>query len=160
MSLPALDGQVDASEAIRLRREITGLEAELAAAKDEAAKFKQLSKDAVHAIRALRQMTEPWLTVLKMLHGEISRVNAEAVVGPVAGVSSRDSTPIWQERISKVGGAAGRILQVLVDGGGPMSLSQITRAAGSGGSTSARLSELMAKNWVQKAAHGSYELKN
>ena len=157
---PALEGTVDASEAIRLRREITGLEAELATAKDEAAKYKQLSKDAVHSIRALRQMTGPWLDVLKMLHGEISRVDAEAIgesVTSAPGHGSNIST--WRERISKVGGASSRILQVLLDGGGPMSYSQIQRAARSGGATSSRLSELIARNWVQKSGHGYYSLK-
>jgi chromosome segregation ATPase len=68
----------EADEATRLRREIAGLEQELADANAEAATAKTASADAISAIRALRKQTEPLYLALKMIHGEISRVDARA----------------------------------------------------------------------------------
>jgi hypothetical protein len=156
MSQPLLEGGPD--ESVRLRREIAGLEQELQVAKDEAAKFKQLSKDAAHAVRVLRTLTEPWLNALKALHGEMSRVDAEALGGAEDNISGPNRS-IWQERIAKATPAEGRILQTLLDGGGTMTLAQIRKAAKTFGNTSTYLNRLLAKNWVQKTAHGSWALK-
>lgn len=154
-SRPLLSQGSETDENTRLRREIAGLEKELADAKEETRKAVQASADALHAIHALRKQTEPLYTALKMIHGEISRVDADSEYKSDPGTS----VGIWQERIAKVSGPEGRILQVLLDGRGPMSLSQVRAAAGTSSNTSSYLSRLYAKNWVQKVAHGSWALK-
>ena len=144
-------------EASRLKREIRGLEEELREARSEAQQAKQASADAISAIRALRKQTEGLFNALRMIHGEISRVDAEQL-GTVEA-SPMPNQDLWRERIAKVSGASARILQVLLDGGGPMAYSQIKSAARSGGGTPARLAELIARNWVERIGHGSYALK-
>ncbi len=147
-------------ELTRLRREIKGLEQDLRDAQAEAQQAKQASSDAIQAIRALRKQTEPLYLALKMIHGEISRVDAAAMgAAETSSSGSAGGDALWRERIAKVTGASRRIIEVLLDGGGPMSFVQIKSAAGSGGATSARLSELIARNWVQKVGHGTYALK-
>jgi hypothetical protein len=144
-------------ENTRLKRELAGLEQELAQAKDEAQKAKHASADAIHAIRTLRKTLEPMYTAMKMVFGEILRVDAEAARATPAGGDNGD---VWPDRVAKLGGKAQAILQVLIDGAGPMTLSQVARAAHCDPRTgSARLSELMARNWVQKVGHGQYAIK-
>lgn len=92
-----------------------------------------------------------------LIFGEISRVDAEAIVGEITGTGT--GKPVWQERIAKSGTIHARILQIMLDGGGPMGYKQIASAARTGGNTSARLGELIAKNWVHKIGHGQYALK-
>jgi hypothetical protein len=153
-----LEGRMEVDEAVRLRREIAGLEKELQEARDGETKAKAASADAIHAIRALRKQLEPLYNSLRMIFGEISRVDAGATETTATSFSSGAS--IWQERISKSGTIHARILQVMVDGGGgEMSLSQIRSAANTGSNTSTRLGELIAKNWVRKVGHGTYALK-
>jgi hypothetical protein len=73
--------------------------------------------------------------------------------------AARNNSSLWQERIAKSSTIHARLIQLLLDGGGEMSYSQIKSAARTGGNTSARLSELIAKNWLQKSGHGKYALK-
>lgn len=154
MSQPLLEGHSETEEAVRLRREIAGLEQELEDAKEEARVAKQASKDAIQAIASLRHNLEPLYKSLKMIFGEISRVDAESVTSSFSG-----NTSVWQERMAKARSSHRRVLQVLLDGGGDMSLQQVRKAAGTSSNTSTYLNELIAKNWVQKTGHGMYSLK-
>ena len=146
-------------ETVRLRREITGLERELEEAKAEATTAKQASVDAVAAIRALRKALSPTFTALKMIFGEISRVEAEMTVEVAHGGAPGSNKSVWQDRIAKATPQQARVLQTLLDGGGPMSYSQIRAAARTAGNTSNVLGELKAKNWLEKLGHGTYALK-
>jgi hypothetical protein len=102
---------------------------------------------------------EPFRTAIGMIFGEISRVDAETLASRVAGSASGFNGSAWQDRIAKATPAEGRILQTLLDGGGEMSLTQIRQAARTFGNTSTYLNRLLAKNWVQKTARGSWSLK-
>lgn len=154
-----LEAAPEDREVVRLRREIVGLEGELEAAKKEAQQVKQASADAIAAVRALRKTTEPLYTALRMIHGEISRIDVSALGDQTEQATvTIVSTGIWAERIAK-SGAEGKVLQALLDGGGPMSLSQLRVAAHTGSNTSTYLKRLFAKNWVQKMGHGSWALK-
>lgn len=157
MSLPQLEGKVQPDEAVRLKREIAGLEQELSDAKHQRDVAVQAAKDSVMAVNALRKLLEPDYRVMRMIFGEISRVEAEADEPSVARGSSNGS--LWAERITKATPAEGRILQVLLDGGGEMTLTQIRQAAGTYNNTSTYLNRLKAKNWVQQTGRGSYSLK-
>jgi hypothetical protein len=87
---------IPADDVIRLRREMAGLEQELAEAKQALKVERQASNDAKKAVAALRKMTEPFHIALQMIHGEIDRVNGAAfAVGTDFAdfVSSRD--PRW-----------------------------------------------------------------
>jgi Transcriptional regulator, AbiEi antitoxin len=157
---PLLEGRVQVDEVIRLRREIAGLEKELDAAREELQTVKRAAADSVQAIRALRKVLSPIHAAIGMVFGELSRVDADAIVAddnsPVVGASRNPS--IWQDRITK-SDVSGKVLQVLLDGGGPMTLQQIRIAAKTHSNTSTYLSRLIAKNWVQKLGHGTYALK-
>lgn len=154
---PLLEGKVQPDEVTRLRREIAGLEQELQAAKDEAAQAKQAVTDSAVVIRLFRKEFEGQFRFFKALFGEASRVDVSSSADGDGAVNTADKG-VWNERLSRVSGESARILQALLDGGGPMTHAQISRAARSS-HTSARLSGLMAKNWVQKVGHGSYALK-
>jgi phosphoribosylanthranilate isomerase len=114
MTQPLLPGPPD--DAVRLRREIAGLEQELQKARDEAAVAKQSAADAVHAIRALRQQLEPLYKSLKMVFGEISRVEAARVDGPQRTVDSRDPNKqaVWDAWKSRLGGNAAKLIDALL----------------------------------------------
>jgi hypothetical protein len=148
----------DFAEATRLRREIVGLERELAEARDEAQKAKQASADAIHAIRALRKTLDPMYTAMKMIFGEISRVDASAAAAD-GGAPTRTGESLWRERAAKVGGGKARILEVLAEGGGQMSITQIRSAAHTGGNTSTYLNDLSSRNWVENVGRGVWALK-
>lgn len=158
MSRLELNGEVSVEEATRLRRELAGLEGELREARAEADQAKQLAKDSVQAIRSLRKQLEPLYSALKMVFGEISRVDANSEpAGDLA--SSGVSQSMWENRIAKATPSQARILRVMLDGGGPMSSGQIRKAAATGSNTPTYLVQLIARNWVEKVAHGSYALK-
>jgi hypothetical protein len=163
-SRPALEGHVQADDVTRLKREIAGLEKELEEAKREAERYKRLSADAAKAIAVMQKVFGPDYAALKMVFGEMSRVEADVLVGQTVG-EEKDGTvkvnsSIWQERISKLGPAQAKVLQVLLDGGGDMSLQQIRHAAKTHGNTTTYLKALIARNWVQKTGYGTYALKN
>jgi hypothetical protein len=153
-SHPALEGHVEVSEAERLRREIRGLEHELSEARGEAQKARQAASDAIQAVKALRKHLQPLYTAMRMIFGEIERVEL-----PEDGQEPAQSASVWQERINKATPAEGRILQVLLDGGGEMSLTQIRQAAKTYNNTSTYLNRLKAKNWIQQTGRGTYSLK-
>lgn len=118
-SRPQLEGiheEPKSDEVVRLRREIAGLERELQDAKDEASKSKAASVDAIHAIRALRKNLEPFYLALKMIFGEISRVDADTTSSP-AGSSAPTpnvSDPRWESWKSRVGERAREIIDLLL----------------------------------------------
>lgn len=159
MPQPALEAAPEDREVVRLRREIAGLERELQDAKQDATEARNRAEDSLQAIFALRKQLTGLFNALKMVFGEISRVKADEVDSAEPGEGSRTDRDLWAERIAKAGRAEGRVLQVLLDGGGPMSLAQVRAAAGTGSNTSTYLAKLYAKNWVQKTGHGFWSLK-
>ena len=124
-SSPLLNASPEDQEIVRLRREIAGLEKELSDAKEEAAKARGASADAIQAIRALRKQTEPLYQALKMIHGEISRVDA----GRVESATSENGTglsPKWEMLKKRLGSRQGEIIEILQHG--PMTTSQMSAA--------------------------------
>lgn len=123
-SRPLLSAGPEADESTRLRREIVALEQELVAAKAEAKRLGQASLDAVHAVRAMRKQLEPLYTSLKILFGEISRVDAEGVSDgspSTAGLSSK-----WEVLKKRLGSRQSEIIDILQHG--PMTTMQISAA--------------------------------
>jgi len=110
MSLPALEGKVLPDEVTRLRREIAGLELELQQAKKEAFGAKQAASDATQAIASLRKVLDPLYTSLRMIYGEISRVEVESQVGQGNGAAGNSKLEVWKQ---KLGGKAAAVLEVL-----------------------------------------------
>lgn len=127
---PLLEGpRGDADDPVRLRREIAGLELELQAAKDEAAKAKQAAADSVKAIRVLRHELEPLYTSLRMIFGEISRVDAEEAVGRSGGeASSPSNSRKWELWKTKLPGRPAEFIDLLL-AQGSMTQAQIAAAA-------------------------------
>jgi hypothetical protein len=127
-SRPLLSEGPQAEEVVRLRRELAGLEQELAGAKAEAQTIKAAAADSVHAIRALRKQLEPLYASLKLLFGEISRVDAGKISGPdsptivVSGLS-----PKWQMLKEKLGGRQAEFIELLQHG--QMTVAQLRAAA-------------------------------
>jgi hypothetical protein len=109
-----------------LRREIAGLEKELQEAKNEAATAKQAAADAVQAIRALRQQLEPLHKSLKMVFGEISRVDAGGNDNATESASSGLS-PKWEMLKQRVGGRQADFIDLLQHGA--MTIAQLRAAA-------------------------------
>jgi len=123
-SRPLLSEGREADDATRLRREIFGLEQELSDAKAEAATAKTASTDAIAAIRALRKQTEGLYLALKMIHGEISRVDARAAAegdAPSSGLSAK-----WETLKRRLGVRQGEIIDLLQHGS--MTTAQISAA--------------------------------
>lgn len=110
-------------EVERLRREIRGLEMELREAKDEAATAKQSATDAVQAIRALRDALHPVHKALKMVFGEISRVDAGEAPTQSNGVKS----DAWEKWKRKVPGKPAEFIDALLEHG-PMTVQQLVVA--------------------------------
>lgn len=119
MPQPLLEGPAAADDSVRLRREIAGLEQELQEAKDEAAEARQAAADAVQAIRALRQQLQGFYNALKMVFGEISRVDAGEVAEPTAAVShsSSGSNAKWESWKRKLGGKQAEFINALLEHG-------------------------------------------
>jgi hypothetical protein len=122
MTQPLLPGPQE--DPVRLRREITGLEQELQKAKEEAVAAKLGARDAVQAIRALREILEPFHTAIRMIYGEISRVE----VGEVGTESMRSGSlglsPKWEMMKQKLGHREAQIIDALQHGG--MTAKQLT----------------------------------
>lgn len=111
-------------EVERLRREIRGLEIELREAKDEAASAKQSASDAVQAIRALRDALLPVHKALKMVFGEISRIEVgESQVSQSNGVKS----DAWEKWKRKVPGKPAEFIDAILEHG-PMTVQQLVVA--------------------------------
>jgi hypothetical protein len=113
---PQLEGPPP--DAVRLRREIAGLEQELREAKSEAETAKQSATDAVQAIRALRNQLEPFYKALKMVFGEITRVEAENVLESGQPRSQSASNPKWESWKKKLGGKQAEFIDALLEHGG------------------------------------------
>lgn len=115
-------------EVERLRREIRGLEMELREAKDEAETAKLSASDAVQAIRALREQLGGFYKALKMIFGEISRVEAgEVYSAPPTSESRSTLSPRWEMLKSKLGGRQEEFIVLLQHG--EMNAAQIRAAA-------------------------------
>jgi hypothetical protein len=110
-SRPLLEAHPDPDEVVRLRREIVGLEQELQAAREEAVKAKQASADSIQAIRALRHQLDPLYKSLKMIFGEISRVDIGAM--PADRVTG-DRDPRWESWKTRLSPRAGEIIELLL----------------------------------------------
>jgi hypothetical protein len=126
-SRPALDGEVQSDEVTRLKRELVGLQHELEEAKVEAHDAKQASKDAIQAIRAFRKACDPLYTAMKMIYGEISRVDAEAVAGSVESAAPGASNGKWNLWKSKLPAKASEFIDFLLIQPG-MTVTQLTSA--------------------------------
>ncbi len=125
---PLLNAGPEADEATRLRREIAGLERELQDAKDEATTAKQASSDAIQAIRALRKQLEPLFTSMKMIFGEISRVDAQQAGGsPSPDAVFSGLSPKWEMMKQKLGGRSAEFIDLLQHG--EMNAAQLRAAA-------------------------------
>lgn len=114
-------------EAERLRRELRGLETELREARKAEVDAKQSAADAIQAIANLRDLLEPFHTALKMIFGEISRVDAEAVSG-ARPRSANGHDPRWEGWKSKLGGRAAEFIDLLLEHG-EMNTKQFAAAA-------------------------------
>jgi hypothetical protein len=113
---PLLEGAPDPAEVTRLRREIIGLEAELKTAKDEAAKVKRDSADALQAIRALQSMLEPFHKAINMIFGEISRVDLGELASPASpGAAPSGRDPRWESWKQKLGGKQAEFIELLLE---------------------------------------------
>jgi hypothetical protein len=126
MTQPLLPGPPD--DAVRLRREIAGLEQELQKAKDEAATAKLAAKDAVQAIRALRHQLEPFYAALKMVFGEISRVEVEGLPEDShPGHHTSGLSPKWEMLKTRLGGRQAEFIDLMAHG--EMTAAQLRAAA-------------------------------
>jgi hypothetical protein len=105
----------EAAEIVRLRREIAGLEQELEEAKDAATVAKQASADAIAAIRALRKQVQPFYDALRMIMGEITRVEAEAVTSTTGPVHSAGRDPRWDSWKVKLPGRPAEFIDLLLE---------------------------------------------
>lgn len=156
---PLLNAHPDPDEAVRLRREIAGLEQELAEAKEEAAKVKGAAADAVQAIRALRKQTDPLYQALKMIHGEISRVDAEKIADESANYHvSSTLSPKWQMLKSKLGPREAEFIDLLQHG--PMTAAQLRAAARCDIKTAYRTVEKMQNAGFLSKNGGKWSLKD
>ena len=116
---PALEGHIAADDSTRLRREIAGLEQELAAAKAESLTAKQAAKDAIQAIAALRRQLEPMYNAFRMIFGEISRVGAESVAQTQASGAGNGIVrdPRWESLKARFPGQCADVIDLLLDHG-------------------------------------------
>jgi hypothetical protein len=157
-SKPLLSAGPEAEEAVRLRREIAGLEKELQEAKDQATQAKQAAADAVHAIRALRKQTEPLYMALKMIHGEISRVDAGRLdAGGSSGSPNSGLSPKWQMLAEKLGGHQATFIELLQHGG--MTVQQLRAAAHCDITVAYRVIKKMYDTGLLTKSRGVYSLK-
>jgi len=158
-SRPLLEGHPDPEEPARLRREIIGLEKELADAKAEAATVRQQSSDAIHAIRALRKQTEPLYMALKMIHGEISRVDAgELSTGDAStpNNSKHDTrAEFWKQ---KLGGSQALFITLLLEHGA-MTTAQLVASAHCGKTKVRNVIYRLNKAGILSKNGGHYSLK-
>jgi hypothetical protein len=147
-----------ANESVRLRREIAGLEQELQEAKVVATAAKQAAADAIEAISALRRQLEPLYKSLRMIFGEISRVDAEVITG--AKSSDRTSgtlTPKWEMLQSRLGGRQAEFIDLLQHG--EMSVAQLRAAAHCDIRTAYKTIEKMKAGGLLNKNGGKFSLK-
>jgi hypothetical protein len=158
MAQPFLAEQSGTDEVTRLRREIAGLEQELRDAKDGEEMAKQASSDALQVIRALRESPLAQVhKVLKMLFGEISRVDAGEVTPPQVETTSRANS-VWDKWIQKLGGNRGAILKSLLEHGEMTRVQLRVASQVPEGSLNGITSELYKMGLINRAG-GKYSLK-
>jgi len=147
-------------EVVRLRREIAGLEQELREVKEEAETAKRASADAVQAIRALRQQLEPLHKSLKMIFGEISRVDAGRVAQDAArDVEASGLSPKWIMLKEKLGGRQAEFIDLLQHG--EMTTAQLAAAAHCHRDTVAQtIHKLFRAGVIIKSGRGTFALKD
>lgn len=126
---PLLSAHPEADDSTRLRREIAGLEQELREAKREAEEARQSAADAVQAISALRRQLEPLHKSLKMIFGEISRVDAGKETGePSASENTSRFTNAKLEMMKRqLGGRQAEFIEFLQHG--EMTTAELAAAA-------------------------------
>jgi len=114
-----------AEDPVRLRREIAGLEQELATAREEARQAKQAAADSIVAIRALRKIIDPIYKATAMIMGEISRIAVEDVESPTESRQGHHGlSPKWEMMKEKLGHREAQIIDALQHGG--MTAKQLT----------------------------------
>lgn len=155
MSRPLLEGTF--TEPYSPANEIAELKQMVAAAKGEAKHYKEQSEEAASAIRNLRDQLRPMYHALAQMFGEFNRV-PDSPAG-ITNDKMAANIDVWNARIAKSSKPEARILQVLLDGGGEMTLTQIRTAARTYNETSVYLSRLKSKNWVEQLGRGLYNLK-
>jgi chromosome segregation ATPase len=156
-SKPLLEAHPTDQEVVRLRREIAGLERELQEAKDEAAKAKTAAADAVQAIRALRQQLEPMYKALKMIFGEIARIETGEAQFPHASTGLGSLAPKWEMLKSKLGGRQAEFIDLLQHG--EMNVRQIRAAAHCDIKTVYRTLQTMKEAGLLNKNGGKFSLK-
>lgn len=127
MSRPQLPGEVQADEVTRLKRQIVGLEAELAEAQNQLKTLTVASRDSLQVIAAMRKMYQPQFDLMRLLFGEISRVDAGAVTGAGATAMPGGRDPRWESWRSKLPPRKWLFLEALLDHG-EMTAKQLSAA--------------------------------
>jgi hypothetical protein len=152
-----LEGRIEVDEAVRLRREIAGLEKELQEARDGETKAKAAAADSIHAIRALRKATEPFYNALRMIFGEISRVDAGKIEETHNSSPTRANT-VYEKWIAQLGGNRAAIIRALLEHG-EMTRQQLRVSSGvPDGSINQTTSELYKLGLINRGG-GKYSLK-
>ena|SRR5207253_10059076 len=142
-------------EVVRLRREIAGLEQELATAKQEVSAAKQGAADALSAIRALRHSLEPFYKALRMVFGEISRVDAignSETAQPSSGLS-----PKLEMMKTRLGGRQAEFITLLAHG--PMTTAQLAAVAKCHRDTVSQVVHKLTKAGVINKNGGKFSLR-
>lgn len=114
MSQPALDAAPEDREVARLRRELKGLELDLAEARSEVQGLKAMSSDAAHAIRNLRKVLDPIRTAILMIYGEIDRVKLPAE--GQAPARTNGASGMWTVIMNRLGGKQAEFIELLQSG--------------------------------------------
>jgi ABC-type transporter Mla MlaB component len=119
MTQPLLSGKVQVDEVTRLKRELAGLETELANAQNELQTLRLASRDSLQVIAAMRQLYQPEFDTLRMLFGEISRVDASAVAGVDwhGSASHTGHDPRWEAWRTKLPARKWKFIEALLDHG-------------------------------------------
>jgi hypothetical protein len=119
---------IPADDVIRLRREMAGLEHELAEARQALKVERQASNDAKKAIAALRRTLGPIHVALGMVFGEIDTVEAEEFETVVTGEEVRHSSRgKWGNWKAKLPNQQWQVIEALLDHG-DMSRQQLAGA--------------------------------
>jgi hypothetical protein len=159
MSQSLLEGEVRQDDAVRLKREIAGLEQELEEVKAERDQLKQASADSIQAIRALRKLLDPFHTVLRMIYGEISRIDVGQIGVESNGNNSASVlSPKWQMLKTKLGGRQAEFIDLLQHG--PMTAAQLRAAAHCDIRTAYSVIERMKAGGLLDKNGGKFSLKD
>jgi hypothetical protein len=127
MAQPLLEERSSADECTRLRREIAGLEQELQQTKETANKAKRAAEDSIQAIRALRSQLQPLYTALKMIFGEIARVETGTIGNTPGFTGPGGLNPKWEMLKTRLGGRQAEFIDLMQHG--EMTAAQLRAAA-------------------------------